>query len=173
LNIESYLVKPVRQAELRDAILGVLGMARRSVSSAVGPPPAAHQVPQGPLRILVADDNVVNQKLLQSLLKKLGHSVTVVANGQEVLDTVVADTFDLVFMDVQMPVMDGVTATEAIRERERDTKTRLKIVAVTAHAMEGDKERFLAAGMDGYISKPIHQLELLQAIGDPEGDVVF
>jgi signal transduction histidine kinase/CheY-like chemotaxis protein len=116
------------------------------------------------LRVLIADDVVVNQRLLQRMLEKLGHLVTVVANGRQAADIVSAETFDLVFMDVQMPVMDGLEATAEIRLREPRLGPRLPIVAVTAHAMQGDKERFLAAGMDGYISKPIGQADVAQAI---------
>jgi CheY-like chemotaxis protein len=112
----------------------------------------------------VADDVVVNQKLLQRMLEKLGHCVTIAANGRQAADLVSTEPFDLVFMDVQMPVMDGLEATAEIRQRERLSGSRLPIVAVTAHAMQGDKERFLGAGMDGYISKPIGQLDVIKAI---------
>ena len=98
------------------------------------------------------------------MLEKLGHRVTVVADGRQAADTVSTETFDLVFMDVQMPVMDGLEATAEIRRRERLLGSHLPIVAVTAHAMEGDRERFLAAGMDGYLSKPIGQAEVAKAI---------
>ena len=116
------------------------------------------------LRILVADDVAVNQRLLQRMLEKLGHQVTVVADGRQAVDMVSVETFDLAFMDVQMPVMDGLEATLEIRRRERVRGPRLPIVAVTAHAMQGDKERFLAAGMDGYISKPIGQADVAGVI---------
>jgi signal transduction histidine kinase/ActR/RegA family two-component response regulator len=116
------------------------------------------------LRILVADDVVVNQKLLQRMLEKLGHLVTVVSNGQEAAEIVASETFDLVFMDVQMPVMDGLEATAVIRQRERLSGARLPIVAVTAHAMQGDKEHFLGAGMDAYVSKPLGQPDIVDAI---------
>ena len=98
------------------------------------------------------------------MLEKLGHHVTVVGNGREAADIVSTGTFDLVFMDVQMPVMDGLESTAEIRRREPLQGPRLPIVAVTAHAMQGDKERFLAAGMDGYISKPIGQADVADAI---------
>jgi signal transduction histidine kinase/ligand-binding sensor domain-containing protein/CheY-like chemotaxis protein len=120
--------------------------------------------PPRQLRILVADDVMVNRMLLQRMLEKLGHLVTIAANGQEAADLVSAGTFDLVFMDVQMPVMDGLASTAAIRERERLTGTRLPIVALTAHAMQGDKERFLGAGMDAYISKPLDRADVVAAI---------
>jgi two-component system, sensor histidine kinase and response regulator len=120
--------------------------------------------PNSRLRILVAEDNRVNQMLLQRTLEKLGHLVMLVSNGQEAVDIVSRESFDLVLMDVQMPVMDGLASTAAIRQRERSSSAHLSIIAVTAHAMEGDRERFLAAGMDGYISKPIDRAELVEII---------
>jgi signal transduction histidine kinase/ligand-binding sensor domain-containing protein/CheY-like chemotaxis protein len=138
------------------------GKGTSSTAAARGPAAAASPPPQ--LRILVADDVVVNQKILQRLLERLGHVVTCVANGQEAADIVSTQTFDLVFMDVQMPVMDGLEATIAIRQRERDSGAHLPIVAVSAHAMQGDKERFIEAGMDGYVSKPLGRAEVLAAI---------
>jgi CheY-like chemotaxis protein len=106
----------------------------------------------------------VNQKLLQRMLEKLGHRVTVVANGQEALDSAAVERFDLVLMDVQMPVMDGLASTAAIRQRERGSGAHTPIIAVTAHAMQGDKDRFLGAGMDGFISKPVGRAELVEAL---------
>jgi CheY-like chemotaxis protein len=98
------------------------------------------------------------------MLEKLGHRVTVVANGQEALDSAAVERFDLVLMDVQMPVMDGLMSTAAIRERERSSGAHTPIIAVTAHAMQGDKDRFLSAGMDGFISKPVGRAELEDAL---------
>ena len=161
---QRYLLKPVRQAQLLDAILGTLGGGSDPIAardSAVGSAPVPAQ---RPLRILVADDNAVNQMILKRVLEKLGHLVTVVVNGQEAFDVVSTVTFDLVLMDVQMPVMDGLESTAAIRRHEESSALHVAIIAVTADAMQGDKERFLAAGMDGYISKPIERLELLEAI---------
>jgi PAS domain S-box-containing protein len=120
--------------------------------------------PARPARVLVAEDNIVNQRVAASLLSKRGHVVTVVSNGREALDAMRREAFDLVLMDVQMPEMDGFEATAAIRQLESETGTRVRIVAMTAHAMTGDRERCLAAGMDGYLSKPIDQRSLFDAV---------
>jgi hypothetical protein len=117
-----------------------------------------------PLRILLAEDNIVNQTLAVRLLEKRGHAVTVAANGRDALAAFDRAPFDLVLMDVQMPEMDGFEATAAIRERERVTATHVPIIAMTAHAMKGDEERCLAAGMDGYLSKPIRSQQLYETL---------
>jgi CheY-like chemotaxis protein/HPt (histidine-containing phosphotransfer) domain-containing protein len=118
----------------------------------------------GSLRVLLAEDNAVNQRLTVRLLEKRGHTVTVVQDGAEALAAMRRQTFDVVLMDIQMPYMDGLETTQAIRAREQDTATRVPIVAMTAHAMEGDRERCLAAGMDGYVTKPLHPTELFEVI---------
>jgi CheY-like chemotaxis protein len=107
------------------------------------------------LRVLVAEDNAVNQRVAQGLLTRRGHQVTIVGDGRQAVDAVENGTFDLVLMDVQMPEMDGLEATKAIRANEARTGRHVRIVAMTAHAMSGDRERCFAAGMDGYLSKPI------------------
>ena len=112
------------------------------------------------LSILVAEDNPVNQRLVVRLLEKRGHRVTVAANGQEALDTLTRDSFDLVLMDVQMPEMDGLTATQLLRKREQGTDKHVPVIALTAQAMTGDQDRCLASGMDGYLTKPIRPPEL-------------
>jgi len=112
------------------------------------------------LRILLAEDNPVNQRLASRLLEKRGHSVVVAGNGREALEVLEKEYFDLVFMDVQMPVMDGFEATAAIRKKEGDSGIHLPVVALTAHAMKGDREKCLAGGMDGYLTKPIQPQEL-------------
>ena len=117
-----------------------------------------------PLRILLAEDNVVNQKLASRLLEKHGHNVVTAANGRQALERLENESFDLVLMDVQMPEIDGFEATATIRKKEEATGTHLPIVAMTAHAMQGDKERCLAAGMDGYLSKPLNVKELLAVV---------
>lgn len=110
-----------------------------------------------PLQILLAEDNPVNQETATTMLSKLGHTIVVANNGREALELLAQRQFDLVFMDVQMPEMDGMTATGKIREGETATGQHVPIVAMTAHAMKGDEERCLAAGMDDYIAKPIRR----------------
>jgi CheY-like chemotaxis protein len=112
------------------------------------------------MRVLVAEDNAVNQRLITRLLEKRGHEVKIANNGREAVDALTQGTFDLVFMDIQMPEMDGLGATATIRERELVSGWHQPIIALTAHAMKGDQERCLAAGMDGYITKPIRPEEL-------------
>jgi two-component system sensor histidine kinase/response regulator len=162
LEVAAYLLKPIRQAELREAITRVLG-ARKQKDLA----PlitrfslAASQAPAITLRVLLAEDNAVNRMLATRILEKKGHTVVATVNGIEALAALKDCQFDLVLMDVQMPEMDGFDATAAIRLKEKTTGRHQPIVAMTAHAMKGDEERCLAAGMDGYLSKPIRQDEL-------------
>jgi two-component system sensor histidine kinase/response regulator len=164
LGIAAYLIKPVLQSDLLETLLRVLGPR----------PDAAEPMPlvtrhtlresRAPLRVLLAEDNHVNQRLAVRLLEKEGHSVVVAADGLKALQALEAQPFDLVLMDVQMPVMDGMETTAAIRKREAGSGAHIPIVAMTAHAMEGDRQRFLALGMDGYVSKPIHSRDLYDAI---------
>jgi CheY-like chemotaxis protein len=116
------------------------------------------------LHILLAEDNLVNQRLAMRLLEKHGHRVGLAINGRQVLAAIMEQPFDLVLMDVQMPEVDGFEATAAIREQEKKTGSHLPILAMTAHSMKGDREDCLAAGMDGYISKPIKYDDLFTAI---------
>jgi CheY-like chemotaxis protein len=162
LGVSAYLMKPVRQTELREAIARVLGAQHQEgaiplitrYALADARDPAAY------LRVLLVEDNAVNQRLAARLLEKRGHQVTVAANGREALDSLEKGVYDLVLMDLQMPVMDGFEATAAIREKEKHKGAHQAVIALTAHAMKGDRERCLAAGMDGYLSKPIHPEEL-------------
>jgi CheY-like chemotaxis protein/HPt (histidine-containing phosphotransfer) domain-containing protein len=126
----------------------------------VEPPPPSVR----PLRILLAEDNAVNQKLAVSLLEKDGHTIRVAGNGKEALAALDEESFDVVLMDVAMPVMDGFEATAAIRARERETGRHQPIIAMTAHALKGDRERCLEAGMDGYVTKPCRRAALFQAL---------
>jgi len=120
------------------------------------------------LNILVAEDNVINQELLRRILEKRGHSVVVVEDGRQALAALCKLDFDLVLMDLQMPEMDGFQATAAIREREGATLRHQKVIALTAHAMKGDEERCVAAGMDGYLSKPIQLRQLAEILEETE-----
>jgi CheY-like chemotaxis protein len=162
LGVAAYLLKPIRRSELREAIARVLGagektgaiplITRHSLQDARGP--------MGSLRVLLAEDNPVNQLLATRLLEKRGHRVVVAANGREALAALEKESYDLVFMDIQMPDMDGIEATAAIREKENSSGKHQPVIALTAHAMKGDQERCLDAGMDGYLSKPIRPQEL-------------
>ena len=165
LGVARYLIKPIGQSELLDAILQAVG----SEPEAVAPPaqPSIHQPLQQRLRglrILLAEDNPVNQKLVVRLLEKRGQNVQTAGNGREALEKLKEADFDLVLMDVQMPVMGGFEATAAVREGEKGTGRHIPILALTARAMKGDRERCLAAGMDGYIGKPIRLEELFEQI---------
>jgi CheY-like chemotaxis protein len=162
LGISRYLTKPIKQSELLDALLDALHFAPERAepqAAAAVSKPAAQA-----LKILLAEDNAVNQRLASRLLEKMGHSVTVAANGVEALAALDAENFDLVLMDVQMPEMDGLTAATAIRAKEAANGQRVPIIAMTAHAMKGDRERCLAAGMDDYVPKPIQARELQAAV---------
>jgi CheY-like chemotaxis protein len=166
LGIAAYLLKPIRQSELREAIARVLGAGEQKgaipliTRYSLGDAPD----PMAVLRVLVAEDNAVNQRLAARLLEKRGHRVTVTANGREAVEALADQTFDLVLMDVQMPEMDGFEATALIREKEQHKGGHIPIIALTAHAMKGDKDRCLAAGMDGYLAKPIRPQELDDAL---------
>jgi PAS domain S-box-containing protein len=171
IGLEGYLTKPVSQSELLDAILRVAGSKRPEAK----PPLVTRHLLREEgrsLRILLAEDNPVNQLLASRMLEKQGHKVVTVGNGRVALEQIKKATFDLVFMDIQMPEMDGFEATAAIRKEEVFAGKHLPIIAMTAHAMEGDRERCLAAGMDGYIAKPIHAKALadaLENLGHPPG----
>jgi two-component system sensor histidine kinase/response regulator len=153
LGIDAYLPKPVKASDLLETMTRLVDGAAAGSSPAKPAPKVV--APTRLIRALVAEDNVVNQRVALGLLTRRGHSVTVVGNGREVLDALERDAYDLVLMDVQMPVMDGFEATAAIRARERQTGGHVRIVAMTAHAMNGDRERCITAGMDDYLSKPL------------------
>jgi signal transduction histidine kinase/DNA-binding response OmpR family regulator/HPt (histidine-containing phosphotransfer) domain-containing protein len=164
LGIACYLRKPITQSELFDAILTAMG------SEPFEEPESPHTVladatqGQQSLRVLLAEDNEVNQQLAIKTLKKRGHTVVVACNGREALAALERESVDLILMDIQMPEMDGFAATAAIRDREKVSGGHVPIVALTAHAMKGDRERCLAAGMDAYVSKPLRVKELFDAI---------
>jgi len=163
-TIAGCLVKPIGQHALLNAIRRAIGghtaPDSKPVAPAVTPMRAARS-----LRVLVAEDNLVNQKLAQHLLERRGHTPVLVTNGRDAVDALRAGDFDLVLMDLQMPEMDGFEATTAIRARERDARLpRVPIVALTAHAMQGDRQRCMDADMDGYVAKPIKPVELFEVI---------
>jgi two-component system sensor histidine kinase/response regulator len=165
LGIAAYLIKPILQSELLDALVHAVGAS----GGANRPLPVAHRPlnkAKPSLRILLAEDNVVNQRVAMRMLEKQGHTVVLACDGLKALAALERDRFDVILMDVQMPCMDGVEATDAIRKREKVTGDHIPIVAMTAHAMSGDQQRFLQSGMDGYISKPVRPQELFEAIED-------
>ncbi len=168
LGIDAYLTKPVGQVELHATFLRVLG-ARDTVRAEAGAfapdrRPAPTRATMAPCRILLAEDNPVNQKVAMVMLQRAGHSVVAVTNGRDAVESLARESFDLVFMDVQMPEMDGFEATAAIRAQEQPGARRVPIIAMTAHAMAGDDARCLSAGMDAYIAKPVQQATLLAAV---------
>ncbi len=165
-GIQACLAKPVKRSELYDAILDATRQASGRVRVPSEPaldPDTQFGVARRSLRILLAEDNAVNQRLAVALLQRRGHRVTVAANGQQVLDTWREGAFDVVLMDVEMPGMDGVKATQAIRLHEPPAR-HVPIIAMTAHAMKGDRERYLSAGMDEYLSKPLRPQELFAMV---------
>lgn len=167
LGLGRYLVKPVRPSDLLEGIQELLARPSFPVNPSAAEPArdSAEAAPDGRrLHILLAEDNAVNQRLAIRLLEKRGHVITLARNGCEALAALDKGRFDLVLMDVQMPEMDGLQAVAALRARESGASRRLPVLAMTAHAMKGDRERCLAAGMDGYVSKPIVAQELYDAL---------
>jgi two-component system, sensor histidine kinase and response regulator len=162
LKVAAHLMKPVKQSELFDALVTALGVSAVEDDAELSLP--EHISPVGPLRILLAEDNVVNQKLALGILQREGHEVVVARTGREAVDAVEQQAFDLVLMDVQMPEMDGLEATQCIRAAEQSQGGHVPIIAMTAHAMSGDRERCLQAGMDEYISKPIRLGQLAEKL---------
>ena len=162
LGVSAYLLKPIRQSELREAIARVLGARQQAGAIPLVTRYSLQDArdPEAVLRILVAEDNPVNQRLVVRMLEKRGHRVVVAGNGLEALRALAKDTFDLIFMDVQMPEMDGIEATGGIRNQEMGTSRHQIVIALTAHAMKGDRERCLAGGMDDYLTKPMRPQEL-------------
>jgi CheY-like chemotaxis protein len=126
--------------------------------------PPALPMTTRPLRVLLVEDGLANQKLAVGMLQRWGHHVSIANNGQVAVDLWQEQAFDLILMDLQMPVLDGISATRIIRQREQQRGGHIPIIAMTAHAIKGDRERCLAAGMDGYLSKPVRRQELAQAI---------
>jgi signal transduction histidine kinase/CheY-like chemotaxis protein len=166
LGVAEYAIKPVARQELLGLILKALGKSAKEEKPASfrAVPVVQEPLAVAGLRILLAEDSVFNQKVALGLLGRLGHHVTVANNGLEAVELYTRDRFDLVLMDIQMPEVDGFGATEMIRRLERESGMKTPIIAMTAHAMQGDRERCLAGGMDDYISKPIGRRELAEII---------
>lgn len=164
LGVAAYLSKPVTKDALLQAVLQALGGSQSGLEQPEKKQVITTDPEKSSLRILVAEDNAVNQTLARRILEKASHSVRVVPNGKAALESIEEEPFDLVLMDVQMPVLDGLQATRMIRERENQTQTRLPIIGLTAHALQGDREMCLKAGMDEYISKPLNYISLLKLI---------
>ncbi len=162
-GIAAYLSKPVQQSELLNTILYVMA---RGIETAEARLVTRYSIRKGSggMRVLLAEDNAVNRLVATRMIEKRGHDVLVAVNGREAVEMAEDQTFDMAFMDVQMPEMDGLEATRAIREREKITGRHLPIVAMTAHAMKGDRERCLDAGMDDYLTKPIRTPELIEIL---------
>ncbi|HXN50046.1 MAG TPA: PAS domain S-box protein [Bryobacteraceae bacterium] len=156
-----YVLKPVSPASLLEAIVNALGAPRKRSR-----PPGGTQIPAATrrLHILLAEDNLINQKVAARFLEKQGHAVEVVGNGAEALRAMERGSFDLILMDVQMPLMNGHEATQAIRAKEQRSSQHIPIVALTASAMKGDRDLCLTLGMDDYLTKPIHPAELFDVI---------
>ncbi|HEY3455077.1 MAG TPA: response regulator, partial [Bryobacteraceae bacterium] len=166
LGVAAYISKPIRESELREALRTAYGKTLKggaTRSAALGVTSSDKRT-VGPLRILLAEDNTINQRLTVRLLEKRGHHVVAVNDGVEALEALERDSFDLVLMDIQMPRMDGFQATAAIREREKSSGAHLPIIAITAYVLKGDAERCLRAGMDGYIPKPISPKDLIAIV---------
>jgi len=164
LGVSAYLWKPVAQAELFQTIQTTLGMSQADTSETSLVTKHTLTAVKRPLCILLAEDNLVNQRLATRMLEQKGHSVVVASNGKAALEAMAHQQFDLVLMDVEMPEMSGFEVTAAIREHERVTGEHTPIIAVTAHAMKGDMERCLEAGMDGYLAKPVKSAELFEVV---------
>jgi CheY-like chemotaxis protein len=163
LGIERILTKPVKQSDLLDSITRAFGAATRDdgIPGEGAVPRPDHLIP---LKLLLAEDGRVNQMVAIKLLEDRGHSVTVANDGREALEMFENETFDAILMDVQMPEMDGYQATEEIRKREEDSGSHIPIIAMTANAMKGDRERCLEAGMDDYVAKPVRSRELFSVL---------
>ena len=164
LGFAAYLTKPVRQSELFDTLVRVL-VPGEATDVCVAPAGRIEHPTGGSVRVLLVEDHPVNQKVATYMLERLGHCVAIAGDGRDALTAIEAEDFDLVLMDLQMPVIDGFEAIKVIREREARGGRRVPVVALTAHAMKGDRERCLAAGFDGYLAKPMREAELVEALG--------
>jgi CheY-like chemotaxis protein len=169
LGISAYLLKPINQQQLLKTMTGSL--QKNTVNKTGASFLTRHSIRESErsLNILLAEDNPINQKLAVRLIQRMGHKVSIALNGRQALEAIETEKFDIILMDVQMPEMDGLEATQAIRTRESLTgRPRIPIIAITAHAMAGDRDRCLEAGMDGYVSKPLNAQELFEVIENIE-----
>jgi CheY-like chemotaxis protein len=164
LGIGAYLRKPVSQADLFHTIAMALYPEKLNRPMTDDPSGVQTLEPLAPIKVLLAEDNPVNQKMARLTLEKKGHIVTIAENGRQAIEKSGTEEFDIILMDVQMPEVDGLEATRAIRAREKGSGKRIPIVAMTAHAVKGDEEMCLDAGMDGYVSKPISRSQLFETI---------
>lgn len=178
LGVDKFLAKPIDQRELYDALVAASGQRQHASGPESAPASPVTDPATQALRILLAEDNLVNQKLAAHFLTRLGHHFAIAGNGLEALRLLAQDSWDLVLMDLQMPELDGEKATRLIREREAAASPprHQRIIAMTAHAMKGDEEYCLQNGFDGYVAKPVSQEMLHQEIGrvmalpDPAAD---
>ncbi|WP_174875134.1 response regulator [Vogesella oryzae] len=173
LGIRGYLTKPIRQEELQMAIRLLLSKTADSLEHTALVTQDTVRTLSDTQHVLLVEDNLVNQKLGITLLERHGYQVTVAANGQEALELVAAQHFDLILMDMQMPVMDGLEATRRIRAQEAEHGGHLPIIAMTANVMSGDRERCIQVGMDGYIDKPITAAKVFEEIARVQGGIVM
>jgi signal transduction histidine kinase/DNA-binding response OmpR family regulator len=164
LGVSAYLVKPVRQSTLLNSLLAVLAGRAQPVEQKQAVRKSTFGTTQRPMRVLLAEDNTINQLVAVNMLQKRGHSVVVASEGHEAVAAIQREQFDLVLMDVQMPGMDGLEATAEIRRREMGTGRHVLIIALTAHAMQEDRERCMAAGMDAYLAKPFSSADLVRTL---------
>jgi two-component system sensor histidine kinase/response regulator len=164
INVSTWLAKPVGEKELMNAICRMWHPCLRTEAQPELPPSPTAEDEEPRLHLLVVEDNLVNRMVATRLIEKRNHTVSVASNGREALDMIEKQKFDCVLMDVQMPVLDGLEATAAIRNKECTSGGHLPIIAMTAHAMTEDLDRCLAAGMDGYLTKPIKALDVFATI---------
>lgn len=163
-GFSAFLTKPVKKSKFFDCIRTILSMSQEQLNDPAEPLITSYKVDEVKYepeyimerkKVLLVEDNAMNQKVVKVILNKLGHQITIVKNGKEAVKILFPGKFDIIFMDIQMPVMGGIEATEQIRKIEENSNSCTPIVALTASAMKGDKERFFAVGMNGYISKPM------------------
>jgi len=159
-GVGAHLLKPLTPPELLETLLSL----STSPPAAAAESPVTDAAPSRALRILLVEDSLVNQKLAATILQQAGHQVVVAAHGRAGIEAWQSQYFDLILMDIQMPEMDGIEATHVIRRQERETGEHIPIIALTAHALKGDQERCLQAGMDAYIAKPLRARRLLDVI---------